>query len=176
MLRKTKNLTFANDVWGDKMCNFTPISKNRNLNMNEHLLTSIFYADDDVDDLDFFKEAISEIDKPVCLFEEGEKLLKSLHNPPPKPSVVFLDLNMPVKSGFDVLREIKASPAIENIPIVIFTTSISPNDIEMSKKLGANLYIRKPASVSALKKAINYVLSIDWDNFAPSDKEFVYKH
>jgi CheY-like chemotaxis protein len=144
--------------------------------MKEQLLTSIFYADDDVDDLNFFKEALEEIDKPVCLFEEGDKLLKSLQNPPPQASVIFLDLNMPAKSGFDVLREIKATPAMENIPVVIFTTSISPNDIELSKKLGANLYIRKPASVSALRKAISYVLSIDWNNFMASDKDFVYKH
>jgi CheY-like chemotaxis protein len=144
--------------------------------MKEKLPTSIFYADDDADDLDFFKEALAEIDKPVCLFDEGDKLLKSLCNPPPNASVVFLDLNMPVKSGFDVLREIKANPSIGNIPVIIFTTSISPNDVEMSRKLGANLYIRKPASVTALKKAINYVLSIDWDNFAPSENDFVYKN
>ncbi|MCF6131838.1 response regulator [Flavobacterium wongokense] len=142
--------------------------------MEEQQLTSIFYADDDVDDLDFFKEALLEIDKPVCLFEEGDKLLKSLHNPPPRASVIFLDLNMPVKSGFDVLREIKASANIENVPVVIFTTSSNPADIELCKKMGANLYIRKPASVGALRKAINYVLSIDWENFNPTDKEFLY--
>lgn len=143
--------------------------------MNEQL-HSIFYVDDDVDDLDFFKEAVAEINEPVCLFEEGDTLLKTLKNPPPKPSVIFIDLNMPVKSGFDVLREIKATPNTKNIPVIIFTTSNNPSDIELSKKMGANLYVRKPASVSALRKAINHVLSIDWKNFMPSDKEFVYRH
>lgn len=140
------------------------------------MLTTIFYADDDVDDLDFFEEVTNEINQPVTLFNEGEKLIQTLHNPPPKASVIFLDLNMPVKSGFDVLREIKTTPAIQGIPVIIFTTSISPTDIEMSKKLGANLYIRKPSSVSHLKKAIDHVLSIDWNNFNPSDKQFVYQH
>lgn len=144
--------------------------------MEKQILTTIFYADDDVDDLDFFKEVTNEINQPVSLFEEGDKLLYSLHNPPPKASVIFLDLNMPVKSGFDILREIKATPAIGDIPVIIFTTSINPKDIELSKKLGANLYIRKPASVGALRKAIDHVLSIDWSSFSPSDKQFVYQH
>lgn len=142
----------------------------------EKLHTTIFYADDDVDDLDFFKEVANELKEPVSLFEEGDKLLYSLHNPPPKASIIFLDLNMPVRSGFDILREIKATPAIEDIPVIIFTTSSNPKDIELSKKLGANLYIRKPASVIALKKAITHVLAIDWKNFTASDKEFVYLH
>lgn len=138
--------------------------------------TTIFYADDDIDDLDFFKEVTTEINEPVSLFDEGDKLLHTLHNPPPKASVIFLDLNMPVKSGFDILQEIKANPSMENIPVIIFTTSINPKDIEMSKKLGADLYIRKPASMSALRKAIDHVLSIDWENFPPTDKQFVYQH
>ena len=144
--------------------------------MTKQLHNSIFYADDDVDDLDFFKEAVDEINLPLCLFEEGDKLLYRLNNPPPKASLIFLDLNMPVKSGFDVLREIKSRPTTIDIPVIIFTTSSNPHDIELSKKLGANLYIRKPASVGALKKAIDHVLSIDWSNFVPSDKEFVYQN
>lgn len=143
--------------------------------MEKQIHATIFYVDDDVDDLDFFKEVINEINEPVTLFEEGEKLLYSLHNPPPKASLIFLDLNMPIKSGFDILREIKATPDINTIPVIIFTTSNNPKDIELSRKLGANLYIRKPASISALKKAIIYVLSVDWDNFNPSGKEFVYQ-
>jgi len=137
---------------------------------------SIFYADDDLDDLDFFKEVTEEINEQVSLFQESQKLLFSLHNPPPKPSIIFLDLNMPLKSGFDVLREIKASPKIGNIPVIILTTSINPDDIKLSKNLGANLYIRKPATITALKKAVDHALSIDWKNFVVSDQDFVYRH
>lgn len=144
--------------------------------MDKNSFTSIFYADDDADDLDFFKEVTNEINEPVSLFAEGQKLLTTLHNPPPNASVIFLDLNMPVKSGFDVLQEIKATPAMGNIPIIILTTSLNPSDIELCKSMGANLYIRKPTSIVALKKAVNYVLSIDWTNFVTTDKDFVYKH
>ena len=139
------------------------------------MYTTIFYADDDIDDLDFFKEVTSDINEPVSLFESGDKMLDILNNPPPKPSVIFLDLNMPIKSGFEVLNEIKASPDICNIPVIILTTSTSPSDISQCKDLGAKLYIRKPTSVFALKKAINHVLATDWNNFTPTDTNFFYQ-
>lgn len=138
--------------------------------------TTIFYADDDVDDLDFFREVANEINQPVTLFEDGEKLLDQLHNPPPAASVIFLDLNMPTKSGFEVLREIKENSDVKDIPVVILTTSNNPDDVKLTKKLGASLYIRKPASIGGLKKAVSHVLSIDWKNFVLSDSEFVYQH
>ncbi|MGV3695990.1 response regulator [Flavobacterium sp.] len=136
---------------------------------------SIFYVDDDVDDLDFFKESAEEINHMVYTFEEGDKLLHALHNPPPMANIIFVDLNMPIKSGFDVLREIKASPETANIPVVVFTTSNNPNDIELSRKCGANLYVRKPTSANVLKNAISVIVSIDWKSFVPSETEFVYK-
>lgn len=141
----------------------------------EKPLHTIFYADDDIDDLDFFKEVTSEINKPVSLFEQGDELIEALHNPPPSASIIFLDLNMPVKSGFEILTEIKATPATSDIPVIILTTSISPDDISQCKELGANLYIRKPTSMDGLKKAINHVLSVDWKNFIPTDKDFLYR-
>lgn len=138
--------------------------------------TSIFYADDDTDDLDFFKEVTTELNEPVSLFEQGSELLNSLQNPPPQPSVVFLDLNMPVKSGFDVLSEIRSTPSMVDLPVIILTTSINPSDVQSCKALGANLYMRKPTTVGALRKAIAYVMATDWKTFIPSDKEFFYQH
>jgi CheY-like chemotaxis protein len=144
--------------------------------MEGKLLTTIFYADDDTDDLDFFKEVTKEMDEPVSLFDHSEQLLQTLRNPPPKASVIFLDLNMPVKSGFEVLYEIKSTPSIRHIPIIILTTSSNPTDISKCRKLGANLYIKKPTTVNALKKAVHFVLETNWEKFIPSDKEFVYKY
>ena len=138
-------------------------------------LKSIFYADDDLDDLDFFKEVTEDIQAPISLFEDGQQLLNALDYATPETSLIFLDLNMPVMSGFDVLKEIKDNPRTEGIPVVILTTSINPDDIKLSKKLGANLYIRKPVSINALKKAIQYALSIDWKSFIPNDVNFIYR-
>ena len=137
--------------------------------------TIIFYADDDIDDLEFFIDALEERRDSVSLFELGDKMLQALRNPPPKPSIIFLDLNMPIKSGFDILREINLSPAFRDIPVLILTTSINENDVIRAKELGARMYIRKPTSIIELKKTMTYILSIDWENFNPTAKEFLYK-
>lgn len=65
---------------------------------------------------------------------------------------------------------------MESLPVIILTTSINPSDIKMCKDMGANLYMRKPTSIGALRKAINFVLSTDWKNFVASEKEFLYQH
>ncbi|MES2545993.1 MAG: response regulator [Bacteroidota bacterium] len=136
---------------------------------------SIFYADDDIDDLDIFKEVADELSATVSLFDHGEKLLNALDNPPPQATVIFLDLNMPGKSGFDVLKDIKESEAHADKPVVILSTASNMDGVEKCKEMGAGLYICKPRSMKDLKDAVNYVLNIDWTNFNPSDKEFFYK-
>jgi CheY-like chemotaxis protein len=136
--------------------------------------TTIFYADDDADDLDFFKEAAHGLKDTISLFELGDEMLQVLHNPPPKPSMIFLDLNMPGKSGFDILKEIKESQTFSDVPVLILTTSNSPVDISRCRNLGAKLYIRKPTTIAELRKAIHFALQIDWQNFTPSDNDFLY--
>ncbi len=136
---------------------------------------TLFYADDDADDLDFFMEATEGLEENTSVFQLGDMMLKVMENPPPAPSIIFLDLNMPFKSGFDILKEIKASTTYGKVPVIILTTSIHEADIAKCRALGARLYIRKPTSLLDLKKVIHYVLTIDWETFNPSDREFLYK-
>lgn len=142
--------------------------------MTKMTKTNIFYADDDVDDLDIFKEVAEELSANVTIFNRGEKLIQALNDLPLEVSVIFLDLNMPGKSGFDVLKEIKASPVHSSKPVVILSTSSNLDGVAKCKSLGAGLYICKPRSIKDLKAAISYVLNIDWINFKPTDKEFFY--
>jgi DNA-binding response OmpR family regulator len=136
--------------------------------------STIFYVDDDKDDLEFFEEAVNDLNETVYVFEQGDKMLHVLNHPPPTPSIIFLDLNMPGKSGFDLLTEIQQSHTFSTIPVIILTTSGHPDDIAKSKTLGARLYIRKPPSITALRKAITYTIHINWDTFQPSAQEFLY--
>jgi two-component system, chemotaxis family, response regulator Rcp1 len=62
----------------------------------------------------------------------------------PRPDLILLDLNMPRKNGHEVLGEIKADAALKDIPVIIFTTSKSKDDIRKSYGLHANCYISKP--------------------------------
>ncbi|MFY0482375.1 response regulator [Flavobacterium sp. PLA-1-15] len=137
---------------------------------------TLFYADDDADDLDFFRDVTEAIDKNIEVFthDNGNQLLVAVKNPPPSPHIIFLDLNMPGKDGFEVLRELKTSEEYKNIPVVIFSTSNDQKNILRSKELGANLYITKPNSFAKFRKSIEHTLSINWDVFKPSLESFCY--
>ncbi|MBZ4044309.1 response regulator [Flavobacterium hibisci] len=137
----------------------------------------IFYTDDDEDDLSIFADAVESLQKKIILqtYTGGEKLLSAIYNPPPVPSIVFLDLNMPGKNGFDVLSELRNSDFKINIPIIIFSTSNEPGIIEKCRVLGANLFITKPVLMKDIVKSINHALEIDWENFVPTISNFVYK-
>jgi CheY-like chemotaxis protein len=62
----------------------------------------------------------------------------------PLPGLILLDVKMPMKNGFEVLKEIKSNETLASIPVVMLTTSSTAEDIEMAMKLGANDYIVKP--------------------------------
>jgi two-component system, chemotaxis family, response regulator Rcp1 len=80
------------------------------------------------------------------------------HASAPRPDLILLDLNLPKKDGREVLGEIKQSPTLKSIPVVILTTSASDADILRSYLLHANCYITKPVD---LKGFLSVVKSID---------------
>lgn len=139
---------------------------------------TVFYADDDKDDRDVFKDVAEEIDENVNVHthNNGELLLRALDNPPPTPQIVFLDLNMPGKNGMEVIKEIRAHRDIKELPIVILSTSDDEKTINMCRTLGANYFITKATDYIALKKSIDHALNIDWDTFRPEPKDFFYKN
>ena len=127
----------------------------------------IYLADDDADDREFFEEALKEVSIATELTTtiDGVELMTTLEKAvigPPPPHVIFLDLNMPRKNGFECLEEIREHPKLKNIPIVIFSTTANENSIQKTYLLGANCYIRKPHSHQLLKKAIETVLALDF--------------
>jgi CheY-like chemotaxis protein len=78
----------------------------------------------------------------------------------PRPSLILLDLNLPKKDGRAVLEEIKNSPDLKSIPIVILTTSLSDEDVLRSYQLHANCYITKPVNLDGFLKVVRSI-----DNF-----------
>ncbi len=129
------------------------------------LSKNIYLADDDEDDRLFFQDALSEVCKEVQLTiaKDGVELMDILYLPPsPLPDVIFLDLNMPAKNGFECLEEIKKSELLKHLPIIIFSTTVQEDAVNKVYKEGANFYIRKPDNFNHLKKALKKVLSIDW--------------
>ena len=137
---------------------------------------TIFYTDDDEDDLSIFADAVESLSEKIQLntYNGGDKLLTAIYNPPPTPHVIFLDLNMPGKNGFDVLAELRNSDQ-KDIPVIIFSTSNEPGIIEKCRLLGANLFITKPVLMKDIVKSIQHALQINWAEFVPDTKSFVYK-
>jgi CheY-like chemotaxis protein len=125
----------------------------------------IILADDDEDDILFFTDAFDElkINTKVNTFKDGEALMNYLNTDEAvMPNVLFLDLNMPKKTGIECLTEIKANNKMSGIAIAIYSTSASEEDIEKTFVLGANIYIKKPDSFKKLKKVLSEVVSINW--------------
>lgn len=127
-------------------------------------MKNIFLTDDDMDDCCMFSDALNEVyaEATLTIANNGLKLMEALEeNISPSPEIIFLDLNMPFKNGFECLDEIRKSPRYQDIPIIIYSTTSNNDIVEKTYQHGANYYICKPASYSILKKTILYVLSLD---------------
>jgi len=139
----------------------------------------IVLADDDADDREMFMEAVGEIRDNVAVScaEDGNHLLALLDSETKcLPHIIFLDLNMPNKNGKECLVEIRKAPNLQHIPIVIYSTSTSPSDIDDTFEKGANLYLRKPYSYNDLIVIMQKILIIDWKQQQPqaSRNAFVF--
>jgi chemotaxis family two-component system response regulator Rcp1 len=75
----------------------------------------------------------------------------------PRPDLILLDLNLPKKDGREVLAELKESPALKCIPVVILTTSASETDIQGSYQHHANCYITKPVDLDGFLKVVKSI-------------------
>lgn len=127
--------------------------------------TYVVLADDDEDDRLFFTEAFDElkIRTKVKTYKDGIELMEALkHSDSELPNILFLDLNMPKKSGIECLIDIKKEKKFDNIAIAIYSTSASEEDIEDTFVNGANIYIKKPHDFKQLKKILSEVVTTNW--------------
>ncbi|MFL9838780.1 response regulator [Flavobacterium sp. ST-75] len=130
-----------------------------------HTHLHIMLADDDEDDRLFFTEAFEEVKIKYTLttFNDGVSLMNHLVlKENPLPDIIFLDLNMPRKSGMECLSEIRNSERLKNISVAIYSTSSSDHDVEQTFISGANVYIKKPTDFTELKKILSDVIHINW--------------
>lgn len=122
--------------------------------------------DDDQDDHEILIAALNEIDESiVCQIAlNGEDGLHKLDSQSYHPDVIFLDLNMPGMTGFQVLKEIKGSVRLKNIPVVIFSTSTNPKDINETRSMGAFTFITKPSHYNDLRDILKNLLRSIFSN------------
>jgi len=124
----------------------------------------ILVADDDPEDCMLLRDAFREnrLVNDLRFVANGEELLDYLcHHgryadaaTAPRPGLILLDLNMPRKDGREALQEIKADPALRQIPVVVLTTSQAEEDICRTYDLGVNSYIAKPVTFESLVEVV----------------------
>jgi CheY-like chemotaxis protein len=137
--------------------------------------THILFSDDDTDDALLFTQAADLLTSPILLSfaEDGEQLMRYLAKEM-LPDMIFLDLNMPVKNGLECLAEIRGDKKLDWLPVIVYTTSDNPKDIETCFELRANLYVVKPTSFEAIIKTLKKILLIDFKKHAlPARENFL---
>jgi CheY-like chemotaxis protein len=123
----------------------------------------LLLADDDVDDRILFKQALEDLDLSSNLItvNNGVELMELLTDDTGNlPDILFLDLNMPRKTGNECLAEIKGNKELRHLPVVVFSTSFDHRVVNRLYETGAHYYMRKPNEFSKLKQVIYNALSL----------------
>ncbi|MEM7717003.1 MAG: response regulator [Cyanobacteria bacterium P01_A01_bin.68] len=134
----------------------------------------LLVVEDSDEDFEAFGRFIrkSQISNPIYRCIDGEDALDFLYRQgdyeddkqAPRPSIILLDLNLPGTDGREVLEQIKQDERLKTIPVIVFTTSSNPKDIETCYRFGVNSYILKPMNVKKSKEVmqsiVDYWLSI----------------
>lgn len=127
--------------------------------MSATQLPPVLMADDDVDDCSLAFEAfkMAHIGNPLRCLSDGEKLIDYLRDcvaheltSPCFPALILLDLNMPRMDGRETLQVLKSNPDMRDIPVVVWTTSRSEDDVRRARAAGCDDYIVKPSSFTEL--------------------------
>lgn len=133
--------------------------------MNKSRPIEILLVEDNPGDVILTKGAFSsaKLANNIYVAEDGEEAINFLNKlgdfkDAVTPDIILLDLNLPKKDGIDVLQEIKATPSIQRLPVVILTSSKADQDVLKTYNLHANSYITKPVN---LEKFIDVVKAIE---------------
>jgi two-component system, response regulator len=131
---------------------------------------TIFLVEDNPSDIDLTRRAFqrSRIANELVVAEDGREALDRLLGRgtwasagPLAPALVLLDLNLPIVSGREVLRQIRADARTRRLPVVVLTSSREEQDVAATYDLGVNSYIRKPVDFSRFVEAVEH-LGLYW--------------
>ncbi len=130
-----------------------------NLNAIEH--KHVVLADDDRDHAFLFERILKKVhpNHKLTIANDGNTLLQLLLAE--QPDLLFLDLRMPSKNGIECLKEIRSTPGLCQLPIIVYSSSSKMTDIQRSYMHQADLYMVKPFHTDHLQNALQSVLSMD---------------
>jgi CheY-like chemotaxis protein len=124
----------------------------------------ILLVEDNEGDVRLIKEAFNEsnIDKSFSVAKDGEDALNYLYKKGKyadclRPDIIFLDINLPKKNGFEVLEQIKNDPDLKRIPVIMLSSSSSEDHIHKSYELSANCYVTKPVDFDEYTEVVKTI-------------------
>jgi CheY-like chemotaxis protein len=137
------------------------------VNRDEHAAgspLSVLLVEDDPGDVLIAREALraGRLAPRLEVVPDGERALAYLRKEGnyvdvPRPDLILLDLNLPRKSGHEVLAEVKADDSLRRIPVVVLSTSVSAADVSRSYDLHANVYVAKPVDFNAFAAVVKQI-------------------
>ncbi len=134
----------------------------------------ILLVDDEECDRLLFANALNEVADSAHLItvNDGDEFLQWLKLSKTKPDLVFLDLNMPRKNGFDALKEMRQDPSVDHIPVIVLSSCAHETTVNRCYELGANFFAQKPTGYGRLENIIAQALSLS-DLRRPSKRKFI---
>jgi CheY-like chemotaxis protein len=131
--------------------------------MNADLI-SVLLVEDDPGDVMLIREAFAEnkVGNVLSVVNDGVEAMKFVRGEGDyasleRPDLVLLDLNLPRKSGAEVLAEIKSDPKLSTIPVVVLTTSQAEEDVLRSYEMHANAYVTKPVDFERFGEIVRQI-------------------
>ncbi|HEU4473037.1 MAG TPA: response regulator [Flavisolibacter sp.] len=126
-------------------------------------IKNIYLADDNKADRLAFEKAMLQVQPAIRLttVTNGDELMQVLAHY--IPELLFLDLEMPHKNGLQCLQSIRSNKSFDLLPIIVFSATRRPNNIQLAYGLGANLFFSKPGSEEELASSLRQILLLDWN-------------
>ena len=129
-------------------------------------MQNIYLIDDDMDDVELFREALEEVNPSILLqyANDGYEAVKNLtERKDALPDLIFLDISMPRFSGLQCLATFKNDEQLKDLPVIMYTTSSQEREIRTARELGASAFVTKPNDFKVLKRLLALVLDTPVD-------------
>jgi CheY-like chemotaxis protein len=123
----------------------------------------VYLVDDDADDIEIVQEAMRSYSYKgsISVASNGQMLLDNLRSTSSiRPDVIVLDLNMPLRDGFEALKEIKSNSALKHIPVIVLTASSKKEDELRCFELGCDFFYNKPITFDGYGTLVTLVKQI----------------
>jgi CheY-like chemotaxis protein len=126
------------------------------------MVKKFLLIDDDTDDRELFSEALASV-SPVIVCDVAADAQEALDKLGSKeiepPDMIFLDINLPVMTGWQFLSSLKSQEDYRNIPVIMYSTSSNQRDRDIAKDLGALCFITKPSAFKKLQNTLDIIVS-----------------